>query len=115
MVMPGRNRSTPAGDLAEDTRRTGNVATSCAGVWPPSGAVGTAAPQPHLAGITRTVRSTCARKEIGMGNHRLGACLALGCVLVGGIATAQPAKSGVTPQVMLGYRPKQDAVTITTP
>jgi len=51
-----------------------------------------------------------------MGNFRLGARLAVGCLIAcGGIASAQPAKQGVTPQVMLAYRPKQDAVTISTP
>jgi thiol-disulfide isomerase/thioredoxin len=51
-----------------------------------------------------------------MRNFRLGARLAVGCLVAcGGIASAQPAKPGVTPQVMLGYRPKQDAVTITSP
>jgi peroxiredoxin len=51
-----------------------------------------------------------------MGNFRLGARLAVGCLIAcGGIASAQPAKQGVTPQVMLAYRPKQDSVTITTP
>jgi peroxiredoxin len=51
-----------------------------------------------------------------MGNHRLGAWLALGCVLAGGgIATAQSSKPGVTPQAMLAYRPRQDAVVISTP
>ncbi|HEX4591523.1 MAG TPA: thioredoxin-like domain-containing protein [Gemmataceae bacterium] len=51
-----------------------------------------------------------------MGNQRLGAWLAVGCLVAGaGIAAAQPAKSGVTPQVMLAYRPKQDAVTMTNP
>ncbi|HEX4592168.1 MAG TPA: hypothetical protein VH120_19700, partial [Gemmataceae bacterium] len=50
-----------------------------------------------------------------MGIHRLGAWLAVGCLVVGGgMATAQ-SKPGVTPQVMLAYRPKQDAVTVTTP
>ncbi len=51
-----------------------------------------------------------------MGNFRLGARLAVGCLIAcGGIASAQQSKPGVTPQLMLAHRPKQDAVTITTP
>jgi hypothetical protein len=46
---------------------------------------------------------------------RLGGRLAVGCLITwGGIASAQT-KPAVTPQQLLALRPKQDAVTITTP
>src|SRR6516162_7216809 len=51
-----------------------------------------------------------------MAKHHIGAWLSVGCMIVaGGVVQAQPSKPGVTPQVMLAYRPKQDSVTITTP
>jgi peroxiredoxin len=51
-----------------------------------------------------------------MRDYRFGVWIGVGCLIAsGGIASAQPAKQAVTPQQMLAYRPKQDAVTITTP
>lgn len=51
-----------------------------------------------------------------MRNFRIGAKVAVGCLIAcGGFASAQPAKPGVTAQQMLAYRPKQDAVVVTTP